>query len=68
MSSLNIANHDSHQEGWNRSFSLRVARTGIALIIAAVALLGLVSFNLGTNSDSLNPAQSGELRATIGTS
>ena len=68
MSSFNIANHDSHQEGWNRSFSLRVARTGIALIIAAVALLGLVSLNVGTNSDSSSPAESVELGATIGTS
>ena len=58
MTSLNIARQNGDERGWNRSISPRVARTGIALIAAAVALLGLISANLGTNSDALGQGQS----------
>lgn len=53
MTSLNVASQGSDKRGWNRSISPRVAQTGIVLIVAAVALLGLVSINVGTNSDAL---------------
>ena len=52
MTSLNIVRQNGDERGWNRSISPRVARAGIALIAAAVALLGLVSVNVGTNSDA----------------
>lgn len=52
MTTINIASQNSDQQGWNRSVSPRVAKAGIALIVAAVALLGLVSVNAGTNSDA----------------
>ena len=58
MTSLNIARQNGDERGWNRSISHRVARTGIALIAAAVALLGLISVNLGTNRDALGQGPS----------
>lgn len=59
MTSLNIASQSSDQRGWNRSISPRVAQAGIVLIVTAVALLGLVSINVGTNSDATaDPAHS----------
>lgn len=57
MTSINLTTANSAQKGWNRSFSPRVARTGIAVIVAAVAVLGLVSASFGSNSDSSRPAQ-----------
>ncbi len=58
MTSINLSSNATAQKGWNRSFSPRVARTGIAVIVAAVALLGLISVNFGSNSDSWSPAHS----------
>lgn len=55
MTSINITTANGAQKGWNRSFSPRVARTGIAVIVAAVAVLGLLSLSYGSNSDSSLP-------------
>lgn len=52
MTSLNVPHQNSGERGWNRSINPRLAQTGIALIVAAVALLGLISVNMGTNSDA----------------
>lgn len=57
MTSINLTTAHSAQKGWNRSFSPRVARVGIAVILAAVAVLGLLSASFGSNSDSSSPAQ-----------
>lgn len=56
MTSINLTTEHSTQKGWNRSFSPKVARTGIAVIVAAVAVLGLLSASFGSNSDSSRPA------------
>lgn len=52
MTSINLSSAGHAHKGWNRSFSPRVARAGIALIVAAVVVLGLLSANFGSNSDS----------------
>lgn len=56
MTSINLTSPHGAQTGWNRSFSPRVARVGIALIVAAVSVLGLLSLSYGSNSDSSRPA------------
>ena len=56
MTSINLTTAHSAQKGWNRSFSPRVARTGIAVILAVVGVLGLLSASFGSNSDSSRPA------------
>lgn len=57
MTMLNIGNANDTQKVWTLSFSRGVARTGIALIVAAVLALGIVSANLGSNSDSARSVQ-----------
>jgi hypothetical protein len=57
MTSINLPSPGSAQTGWNRSFSPGVARAGIAVIVAAVAVLGLLSATFGSNSDSSHPAE-----------
>ena len=56
MTSINLTSPSNAQTGWNRSFSPRVARAGIAVIVAAMAVLGLLSASFGSNSDSSRPA------------
>jgi hypothetical protein len=56
MTTINFTTANSAQKGWNRSLSPRVARVGIAVIVAAVAVLGAVSVAFGSNSDSARPA------------
>lgn len=55
MTSINLTTANTTQKGWNRSFSPRVARTGIAVILAVVAVLGLLSASFGSNSDTSSP-------------
>ncbi len=62
MTSLNLASQNSAKRGWNRSISPRLARAGIALIVTAVALLGLISVNVGTNSDAVSLPSTGIVR------
>jgi hypothetical protein len=56
MTTINFTTAKSAQKGWDQSFSPRVARVGIALIVAAVAVLGLLSASFGSNSDSSRPS------------
>ena len=57
MTMLNISNADDSQKVWTMAFSRGVARTGIALIVVAIVALGIVSANLGSNSDSARVVQ-----------
>lgn len=61
MNAINITTANSAQKGWNRSFSPKVARAGIVVIVAAVAVLGLLSVSFGSNSDSSAPNPSAQL-------
>lgn len=63
MTTINFTTASSAQKGWNRSFSPRVARVGIAVIVAVVAVLGVVSVAFGSNSDSARPVVTSAISA-----
>ncbi len=55
MTTINFTAANSAENARGLSFSPRVARVGVALIAAAVAILGVVSVAFGSNDDSSRP-------------